>query len=388
MKKKSLKLMSIASIFVLTIGLFAGCGSKDRSKEINILNYGENIAEGVKKEFQKQTGIKVNEKTFDDMQYMYTEVSTGKVDYDVILVNDDMAEKMISEGLLQTLNKDNIPNLVNMNDQDMGKPYDPNNDYTVPYMNGTVGLIYNTELVDAPIDSWTALFDEKYKNEIFMFDNMRDTLGVALKTLGYSLNSTNPDELNAAKELLIKQKELNAIYGADEVLDLMRTGEKTVAMIWSGEGLNLEAEDSKFKYIIPKEGCDLWLDSWAIPKNAGNVYGAEMFMNFVSSGDIALRTADEIGYTTPQREAMEAQETEVKDNPNAYMPEDIFKLCEVYKSLTGKNLELYQNTWNELRIGSSEVEENTNTISPVLIIAISVVLIGGISMIVIKRKKK
>ena len=163
---------------------------------------------------------------------MYQEVASGKVKYDVILVSDDMAEKMIKEDMLQNINKDNIPNIVNMNEGDMGKPYDPNNDYTVPYMNGTIGLIYNTETVDEDIDSWKSLFDSKYKNEVFMFDNMRDTIGVALKTLGYSLNSTDPNELEEAKNLLIKQKEeINPVYGADEVLDLMKSEEKKIAMI-------------------------------------------------------------------------------------------------------------------------------------------------------------
>lgn len=351
MKKKFLKITSIFATAILSTGLFMSCGNKDTSKEINILNYGANIAEGVKEEFKKATGIKVNEKTFDDMHQMYIEVSSGKVKYDAILVSDDMAEKMINEGLLQKLNKDAIPNLENMNPQDLGKPYDQNNDYTVPYMNGTVGLIYNTELVDEEIKGWKSIFDEKYAGEVFMFDNMRDTLGVALKTLGYSLNSTSKKELEEAKELLIKQKNiLNPIYGADEVLDLMRSGEKSIAMIWSGEGLNLEAEDSRFKYIVPEEGCNFWLDSWAIPKNAENVEGAEKFINFVSSKEIALRTAEEIGYTTPQLEAMQAQSEEVKNNPNAYMDENLFSRCEVYKSLNGEDIKLYEKTWQNLRI--------------------------------------
>ena len=204
MKKRKVKLLSICATAILSVGLFAGCSSSGTKQEINVLNYGANAAEGVFEEFEKQTGIKVNETTFDDMQYMYQEVSSGKVNYDVILVSDDMAEKMIKEEMLQTINKDNIPNIVNMNEGDMGKPYDPNNGYTVPYMNGTIGLIYNTETIDEDITSWKALFDPKYKDEVFMFDNIRDTIGVALKTLGYSLNSTVPSELEEAKELLIK----------------------------------------------------------------------------------------------------------------------------------------------------------------------------------------
>lgn len=350
MKRKNIKLLSILSTAIISVGLFAGCGSSGSKQVINVLNYGANAAEGVYDEFEKETGIKVNEMTFDDMQFMYQEVSSGKVDYDVILVSDDMAEKMIKEELLQEINKDNIPNIVNMNEGDMGKQYDPNNDYTVPYMNGTIGIIYNTETLDEDITSWKSLFDPKYKDEVFMFDNMRDTIGVALKTLGYSLNSTDSKELEEAKNLLIEQKkEVNPIYGADEVLDLMRSGEKKIAMIWSGEGLNLEAEDGKFKYVIPEEGADYWLDSWAIPKTAKNVEGAEKFINFMCDKDIAFRTADEIGYTSPQKQAIAQQPDEVKNNPNAYMPKDILDKCEGYKYLDKDQLELYQNVWMEIK---------------------------------------
>ena len=350
MKRNKLRLLAglITTLFI--VNGFVGCKSSETKETINILNYGANAAEGVYKEFEKETGIKVNEKTFDDMHYMYQEVASGKVKYDVILVSDDMADKMIKEDMLQKINKDNIPNIVNMNEGDMGKEYDPNNDYTVPYMNGTIGLIYNTETVDEDINSWKSLFDPKYKNEVFMFDNMRDTIGVALKTLGYSLNSTNPEELEEAKELLIKQKqEINPVYGADEVLDLMKSGEKKIAMIWSGEGLNLEAEDSKFKYVIPEEGADYWLDSWAIPKDAQNVSGAEKFINFMSNKDIALRTADEIGYTSPQKQAIEEQPEEIKNNENAYMPQEILDKCEGYKYLDGDNLRLYEDIWMKIK---------------------------------------
>lgn len=350
MKKNKVKLLALIMSLLLAMSIFVGCSSSEAKEEINILNYGANAAEGVYDEFEKATGIKVNEKTFDDMHYMYQEVASGKVKYDVILVSDDMAEKMIKEGMLQTINKDNIPNIVNMNEGDMGKPYDPNNDYTVPYMNGTIGLIYNTETVDEDITSWKSLFDKKYKDEVFMFDNMRDTIGVALKTLGYSLNSTDPNQLEEAKELLIKQKEeLNPTYGADEVLDLMKSGEKKIAMIWSGEGLNLEAEDSRFKYVIPEEGADYWLDSWAIPKDAQNVSGAEKFINFMSDKDIALRTADEIGYTSPQKQAIEEQPSEIKNNENAYMPQEILDKCEEYKSLEGDDLKLYEKIWMQIK---------------------------------------
>ena len=298
MKKNKVRLLTLIMSTLFIINGLVGCSSSEKKEEINILNYGANAAEGVYEEFEKETGIKVNEKTFDDMHYMYQEVASGKVKYDVILVSDDMAEKMIKEDMLQNINKDNIPNIVNMNEGDMGKPYDPNNDYTVPYMNGTIGLIYNTEVIDEDITSWKSLFDSKYK---------------------------------------------------DEVLDLMKSEEKKIAMIWSGEGLNLEAEDSKFKYVIPEEGADYWLDSWAIPKDAKNVSGAEKFINFMSGKDIAFRTADEIGYTSPQKQAIEEQPSEVKNNENAYMPEEILDKCEGYKYLDEDNLRLYEDIWMQIK---------------------------------------
>lgn len=346
--KKSIKISALVCSLILVFGLFAGCKKSDK-KTINVLNYGENIADGIIKEFEEKYNVKVNYKTFDDMETMYIEVSSGKTNWDAVLVADYMADRMIQEGLLQKIDKDKIPNLAQMNESDMGQPFDPNNEYTVPYMNGTIGIIYNKDLVDEPVDSWDIMWNEKYKKQIFVLDAQRDAIGMALKKLGYSLNSTNEKELEEAKQLLIKQKPLVLKYGADEVKDLMTSGEAAIAMIWSGEGLTLVDENENLEYVIPKEGANYWLDSWAIPANANDKATAEEFINFVSGKDNAYKIAEEIGYTTPNKLAMEEQPEEVRNNKGAYMPKDVMDRCEIYEYLPQDKLKLYEEVWNAVK---------------------------------------
>ncbi|MDM8128247.1 spermidine/putrescine ABC transporter substrate-binding protein [Paraclostridium benzoelyticum] len=347
--KKIFKLLSL-SICILLIGaFFVGC-SKDSSEQISFLNYGENIDKETVKEFEKKYGIKVNVETFDDMETMYQKISKGGVKYDVILVSDALMPRMIKKGLIQELNKDNIPNISQMDKDYLNLQIDPGNKYSVPYMFGTVGLIYNKDVVKEKVDSWDILWDEKYKDKVFMFDTYRDTMGAALKKLGYSLNSKNPKEIEEAKELLIKQREtVNPIYGVDNGTTMIPSGESDINMIWSGEGLNLQDENPNLVYVVPKEGANFWIDSLCIPKNAENVEGAEKFINFVSDKESALRIADEIGYTTPNKEARLAQPDNVKNNPNAYMPKEVMDRCEIYEDFPMDIKKIYDNAWVNIK---------------------------------------
>jgi len=331
--------------------VFVGC-SKDSSKEISFFNYGENIDEETVKEFEKEYGIKVNVETFDDMETMYQKISQGGVNYDVILVSDVLMPRMIKNKFVQELNKDNIPNISQMDEAYLNLEIDPGNKYSVPYMFGTVGLIYNKDVVKEEVDSFDILWNEKYKDKIFMFDTYRDTIGVALKKLGYSLNSTDPKEIKEAKELLLNQRKLvNPIYGVDNGTVMIPAGESDINMIWSGEGLNLQAEYPNLVYVVPKEGANFWIDSLCIPYNAKNVDGAEKFINFVSDKESALRIADEIGYTTPNKEARLEQPEEVRNNPNAYMTKEIMDRCEIYVDFPSDVKKVYDDAW--IRIKSS-----------------------------------
>ena len=349
--KKILKLLSLSVCAVMLIIFAVGCSSNtNTTEEINFFNYGENIDDETIKEFEQKYNIKVNMETFDDMEAMYSKVKSGAGKYDVILVSDALMPRMIEQKLIQKINKDNIPNISQMDEDYLNLDIDPNNQYSVPYMFGTVGLIYNKDVVKEEVTSWDILWDEKYKNKIFMFDTYRDTLGVALKKLGYSLNSENPKEIEEAKELLLEQRNLvDPVYGVDNGTTMIPAGESDINMIWSGEGLNLQAENPNLVYVVPKEGANFWIDSLCIPSNAKNVSGAEKFINFVSDKESALRIADEIGYTTPNKEARLEQPEEVRNNPNAYMPKEIMDRCEIYVDLPKDVKKLYDNAWIQIK---------------------------------------
>ena len=349
--KKLFKLLNLSICIVIVAALFVGCSKKPK-EEISFLNYGENIDQETVKEFEKQYGIKVNIETFDDMETMYQKISSGGVKYDVILVSDALMPRMIKNNLVQELNKENIPNIYQMDEEYLNLEIDPGNKYSVPYMFGTVGLIYNKDVVKEKVDSWDILWDEKYKNKIFMFDTYRDTIGVALKKLGYSLNSTDPKEIEEAKELLLSQRKLvDPIYGVDNGTTMIPAGESDINMIWSGEGLNLQEENPNLVYVVPKEGANFWIDSLCIPSNAKNVSGAEKFINFVSDKESALRIADEIGYTTPNKEARLEQPESIKNNPNAYMPKEIMDRCEIYKDFPMDVKKIYDDAWIQIKSG-------------------------------------
>lgn len=348
--KRLFKLLNLSICIAMISIFFVGCNKNNYSEEINFFNYGENIDDETVKEFEKEYGIKVNIETFDDMEAMYQKVKGGGVKYDVVLVSDAFMPRMINNNLIQELNKDNIPNISQMDEEYLNLDIDPGNKYSVPYMFGTVGLIYNKDVIKEKVDSWDILWNEKYKNQIFMFDTYRDTLGVALKKLGYSLNSTNEKEIKEAEELLLNQRKLvDPIYGVDNGTVMIPAGESDINMIWSGEGLNLQDEYPNLEYVVPKEGANFWIDSLCIPSNATNVEGAEKFINFVSDKESALRIADEIGYTTPNKEARLEQPEEVRNNPNAYMTKEIMDRCEIYVDLPKDVKRLYDDAWVNIK---------------------------------------
>lgn len=349
--KKLLKALVLSLCFVLAFSSLTGCSSNKPQEQVNFFNYGENIDDETIKEFEATYNIKVNMETFDEMEAMYQKVKSGAGQYDVILVSDALIPRMIKEGLVQELNKDNIPNIEQMDEQYLNLDIDPGNKYSVPYMFGTVGIVYNKDVVKEDVTSWDILWDEDYAGQVFMFDTYRDTIGAALKKLGYSLNTEDPKELEEAKNLLIEQrKTIKPVYGVDNGTTMIPAGESDINMIWSGEGLNLQEEYPNLVYVVPEEGANFWIDSLCITSNAKNVEAAEKFINFVSDKESALRIADEIGYTTPNKEAREEQPDSVKNNPNAYMPAEIMNRCEIYKDFSADVKKMYDDAWTEIKV--------------------------------------
>lgn len=343
---------NIKRIMTLILCTFWGfstlSGCQKQSKEtINFINYGENIGEGVLEEFEKRYGIHVEQEVYDAPEEMYNKISAGAVQYDVAVSIDYLVQRMIEEDKLEKIDFDNVPNMSKIAEDHLSKSFDPENEYSVPYMSGTIGICYNTDYVTEPIDSWTALWDSQYKKNVVLLDGVRDSLGATLKMLGYSLNTTNPDELKEASDKLIELKKNGNLLsvGSDDNTYKMASGEAAISILWSGEGLNLEEEHENIKFVVPKEGADFWIDSLCIPKGTKNKENAEKFINFLCEKDPAYRTADEIGYTTPQSEAREEQDESVRDNPNAYMSEELINKCESYDYL-GDKLKLYEEAWN------------------------------------------
>lgn len=318
---------------------------------INVYNWGEYIDPEVIEMFEEETGIKVNYEEFETNEEMYTIVAKGARNYDVICPSDYMVQKMIENDLLAEINYDNIPNIKNIGKQYMesAKGFDAENKYCVPYCWGTVGIMYNKSMVDEPIDSWSVLFDSKYKNNILMQNSVRDAYCVALSYLGYDINTLNETEIEEATEILLKQKPLVQAYVVDQVRDKMIKNSAALGVIYSGEAIYMQRENENLEYVIPKEGSNVWIDGWVIPKNCKNKEGAEAFINFLCRPEIALMNFEYITYSTPNEAARELIEDEDIRNSEIAFPNDSeLARCKVYTYLGSDGDKLYDKYWTKV----------------------------------------
>ena len=321
-------------------------------EKLVVYNWGEYIDPEVLTMFEEETGIDIVYEEFETNEILYPKISSGASAYDVICPSDYMIQRMIENDLLSEINFDNIPNLKNIGKQylEQSRQFDPENKYSVPYCWGTVGILYNKMMVDEPVDSWSILWDPKYKDNILMQDSVRDAFGVTLKYLGYSLNSIDLDELTEAKNLLIEQKPLVQAYVIDQVRDKMIGNEAALGVIYSGEAIYTQKENPNLEYVIPKEGSNIWIDSWVIPKNAEHKENAEKFINFLCRPDIALMNFEYITYSTPNEAARELIEDESIRNSEIAFP-DLSKYdnLETFQYLGTEADQVYGDLWNKVK---------------------------------------
>ena len=338
----------------------AASGSADGG-ELYVYNWGEYIDEDVISQFEDETGITVVYDLFETNEEMYPVIEADAVNYDVVCPSDYMIQKMRENDLLAELNFDNIPNIDQIDPayMEMSQAFDPENKYSVPYCWGTVGILYNTRLLEelgvpAPT-KWADLWDERLSGEILMQDSVRDAFMVALKKDGYSMNSESKDELEQAKQELIDQKPLVQAYVIDQVRDKMIGGEAAVGVIYSGEMLYIQDEvanlglDYDLEYVIPEEGTNLWLDSWVIPKNAKNKENAEKWIDFMCRPEIAKANFEYITYPTPNKGAFELLDEEMQNNKAVFPDIDSLKNSEVYKYLGDETDAVYNELWKEVK---------------------------------------
>lgn len=350
MKNKFCALLMLA---VSTLA-FTACGSKGgENGEVIVYNWGEYIDPDVLTSFEEETGIHVVYDEFETNEIMYPKVEAGASQYDVVCPSDYMIQKMIDNDLLAKINFDNIPNAktyIGKQYYEQSREFDKTNEYSIPYCWGTVGILYNKTMVEEPVDSWDILWNEKYADNILMQDSVRDAFMVALKRNGATMNSTSASELNAAKEALIAQKPLVQAYVIDQVRDKMIGDEAALGVIYSGEAIYTQRENENLEYVIPKEGTNVWIDSWVIPKNAPNMANAEKFIDYMCRPEIALKNFEYITYSTPNEGARELIEDEdIKNSPIAFPDLSQYENLETFSYLGTEADELYNELWKEVK---------------------------------------
>lgn len=349
-----MKLFRHVLLIIVSAVVLMGCqSSSNENGTVVVYNWGEYIDPEVLTIFEEETGIQVIYEEFETNETMYPKVEAGASLYDVICPSDYMIQKMIDNDLLQALNYDNLPNAKkNIGTQyfEMADQFDPGNKYAIPYCWGTVGILYNKTMVNEPIDSWSSLWDPAYAGNILMQDSVRDAFMVSLKLNGFSMNTTEEAELEAATKSLIDQKELVQAYVVDQVRDKMIGGEAALGVIYSGEAIYTQRENPDLEYVIPKEGTNVWIDGWVIPKNAPNLENAEKFIDFLCRDDIALMNFEYITYSTPNVAAQALiEDKEIKNSTIAFPDLSQYDNLETFSYLGEEAETMYNEYWKEVK---------------------------------------
>lgn len=353
MKKK---ILSTALVLALAASCLGACGSAQSSgkgETLTVLNYGKYIDEDALKQFEKETGITVKYEEYESPEEMYTKYKAGSIDYDVICSSEYMVEKLINEGEVLSLDYEAMDNYKNL-DPDilaLSESYDKDHTYSVPYFYGTLGLLYNkNEISKEIVSSWDCLWDPTYEDEIIMENSVRDTFAPALISLGYSLNDTDESHLKEALQLLKQQKEDKIVYGyyVDETADAMIGEEAKIALCYSGEAALAMAENENLAYSIPKEGSNLWIDSWFVPRTCTNQTNALKFLNFLCKDEIAQKNFEYVEYSSPITSVIENQDEEQLENAAINPDKDTVKRCEVFTALSDEEASVYTKLWQEL----------------------------------------
>ncbi|MCM3244093.1 ABC transporter substrate-binding protein [Cytobacillus oceanisediminis] len=318
---------------------------------LTIFNWGDYIDADLVDKFEQETGIKVIYETFDSNEAMMTKIEQGGTAYDIAVPSEYAIEKMNEEDLLLPVDHSKIPNLKYIDQRFMNLPFDPGNEYSIPYFWGTVGILYNTDILgDKKITSWNDLWDPELKNQILLIDGAREVMGMGLNSLHYSLNDKNRDHLVEAKQMLDSlTPNIKAIVG-DEIRMLMENDEAGIGVVWSGTAQELMWEKDNLEYVLPEEGSNLWFDNMVIPKTAKNPEAAHQFMNFILDPENAAQNTEYVGYSTPNKEALKYMDEETISDERFYPDEEMTARLEVYENLGKRMLAYYNELFLEFKM--------------------------------------
>ncbi|WP_316570782.1 ABC transporter substrate-binding protein [Neobacillus sp. YIM B06451] len=352
------QLMRLFISIVLASALLLGIISKLNASKgysggntLTIYNWGDYLDPDLIKRFEKETGISVVYETFDSNEAMMTKIKQGGTAYDIAVPSEYMIDKMREEDLLIPLDHSKLPNLKNIDPRFMDLPFDPENKYSVPYFWGTVGVVYNPEMLGGKkITSWNDLWDPDLKNEILLIDGAREVIGMGLNSLGYSLNDTDKNHLQQAKAKLDKlTPNIKAIVG-DEIKMLLENEEAAIGIVWSGVAADIMGENEDIEYVVPSEGSNLWFDNMVIPKTAKNTEAAHKFLNFILDAKIAAQNTEWVYYSTPNKEALKYMPEEMTSDERFYPSEELTEKLEVYENLGPRNLAYYNQLFLEFKM--------------------------------------
>lgn len=366
------KILSVLLAFALIAALFTGCvpqgnetpeGSAQptaptttaevpvttEKMTLNVLNWGDYMEEGVLEAFRSEyPNITFNYETMTSNEEMLVQLKNENSIYDICFPSDYTISKLVKLNLLAEIDKSKLPNLKNIDERFMNLSFDPENKYSVPYMWGTTGILYNKKMVNEEVDSWSILWDERYAKQIIMYDSVRDTIGITLKKLGYSMNSQNVDELAQAEAELIAQKPLVLAYGVDDIRDKMIGESAAMAITYSGDAILCMDENPELDYQVPKEGGNIWFDNMVILKNSKNKEAAHIFIDFLCRADIAQQNTEYLGYSSPNKAAMANVNEELKNNPVYNPPQEVIDRCEAFDDL-GDFMNNYNDAWLRIK---------------------------------------
>lgn len=353
MKRKFIVILNIACLMLTSCFALTGCGEESsKDNTLVVLNYGKYIEADVLQRFQKETGITVKYEEYESVEDMYAKYKAGSINYDLICTSDYMIETLRKENELIPIDYDSLANYENIDPEiiEMSSSFDPTHEYTVPYFYGTVGILYNTSMVDEEtVSSWNALWDENYKNQIVMINSQRDAFMVALTMLGYSINTSNQDELDEAFDLLCNEKDLVYAYLMDETYECMISGDAAMAVCYSGEAAMGMEYNEDLDYIIPDEGANLWIDSWFVPRTCKHYDAAMKFLDYMCEEQAALENFEYVWYASPNLTVAENEDEETLSDPTVFPSDDVISRCEVYEAYDDEALDYTTTLWKKLK---------------------------------------
>jgi spermidine/putrescine transport system substrate-binding protein len=322
------------------------CGRK--KKELFIYNWPYYVSDTTVPTFEKEFKVKVTYDNYSSNEEMQAKIQAGAVGYDLVFPSDYMVGIMREQNLLEELDMKNIPNFKNVDERFRNLEFDPENHYSIPYFWGTTGIGYNSDKVKDKVDSWTILWDEKYKGRISMLDDIRGLFNPALKLLGYSINTTDTKKIEEAKQMLLKQKSLVKAYTADTYVEFLKSGDIWLSQGYSGDVFQAIKVNKMIKYMIPKEGTDMWVDNMSIPKGSKNKEMAEKFINYVLRPEVSADISNFAWYANPNSASWSLIKPEIRDNPAIYPPQEVLDKCEFQKDLKEIN-KVYEKAFNDIK---------------------------------------